>query len=223
MQDVKIETVKAIPALGGAAAYGITLNEMVGIATLTYIGLQMAYLIWKWRREARGGSGNGQSGKSVRAVAIVLMSVGGLATLLSVATPIVKGHEGKTNHAIIPVPGDVPTICHGHTETAEMGQVRTDAECEALLRQDLSKAFMVVALHVNVEMPVERWVALASFVFNVGEGNFARSTLLRKLNAGDTVGACNELRRWVYAGGRKLKGLERRREAERALCLKGVG
>ena len=145
-----------------------------------------------------------------------------LAAALVAATPFVAGWEGIENKAYKDAVG-VTTICSGHTATAEMGQVKTDAECEALLRQDLSKAFMVVALHVNVEMPVERWVALASFVFNVGEGNFARSTLLRKLNAGDTVGACNELRRWVYAGGRKLKGLERRREAERALCLQGVG
>lgn len=145
-----------------------------------------------------------------------------VAAALVVATPFVAGWEGTENKAYKDAVG-VTTICSGHTATAEMGQVKTDAECEALLRQDLSKAFMVVAFHVNVEMPVERWVALASFVFNVGEGNFARSTLLRKLNAGDTVGACNELLRWTYAGGRKLKGLERRREAERALCLQGVG
>lgn len=223
----------SVPTTVTAATVGmLTASEWLTLLSICVVVMQLIIALPKflatlrsfagWLRQKFGGKG-GQSGKSVRAVAIAMMSVGGLATLLSVAAPIIKGHEGKTNHAIIPVPGDVPTICHGHTATAEMGQVKTDAECEALLRQDLSKAIMVVALHVDVTMPIERWVALASFVFNVGEGNFARSTLLKKLNAGDTVGACNELRRWVYAGGRKLKGLERRREAERALCLQGAG
>ncbi|WP_405045477.1 glycoside hydrolase family protein [Pseudomonas aeruginosa] len=50
----------------------------------------------------------------------------------------------------------------------------------------------------------------------------ARSTLLRKLNAGDVRGACAELSRWVYAGGKKLGGLVRRRAAERELCEIGL-
>jgi lysozyme len=64
--------------------------------------------------------------------------------------------------------------------------------------------------------------AIVSFTFNVGEGNLRRSTLLRKLNAGDIVGACNELPRWNKAGGRVLPGLVKRRAEERALCLEGA-
>ncbi|HCD1077247.1 TPA: glycoside hydrolase family protein, partial [Proteus mirabilis] len=47
---------------------------------------------------------------------------------------------------------------------------------------------------------------------------FARSTLLKKLNAGDGAGACEEIKRWVYAGGKVWRGLVSRREVESALC-----
>ncbi len=68
----------------------------------------------------------------------------------------------------------------------------------------------------------ETRAALGSFTYNVGVGAFNSSTLLRKAKSGDLIGACNELTRWVYAGGRKLKGLVIRREAERELCLSGL-
>jgi len=53
--EKSIETVKAVPAIGGAVTYSITLNEVVAIATILYIALQIAYLIWKWRKEAKRG------------------------------------------------------------------------------------------------------------------------------------------------------------------------
>ena len=71
----------------------------------------------------------------------------------------------------------------------------------------------------RVPMPDTRRAALASFVYNVGPGAYQRSTLLRRLNGGDTVGGCNELLRWNRAGGQVLPGLTARREAERELCL----
>ena len=77
-------------------------------------------------------------------------------------------------------------------------------------------------ISAQVALPEPPRAALASFVYNVGEGNFARSTLLRKLNQGDLRGACHELSRWVYAGGRKLNGLVSRRATERELCLAGL-
>ena len=59
--------------------------------------------------------------------------------------------------------------------------------------------------------------AMTSLAFNIGLAAFAKSTLLRKFNAGDVAGASREFDRWVYASGKKMKGLERRRKAERAL------
>ncbi|ELI8160614.1 glycoside hydrolase family protein, partial [Yersinia enterocolitica] len=51
--------------------------------------------------------------------------------------------------------------------------------------------------------------------------NFKTSTLLHRINQGDTAGACDQLRRWTYAGGKPWKGLQNRREIERELCLAG--
>ena len=60
--------------------------------------------------------------------------------------------------------------------------------------------------------------AFLSFAFNVGNRAFCDSTLARKANAGDMAGACAELSRWTYAGGKQLPGLVRRRATERAVC-----
>ena len=56
--------------------------------------------------------------------------------------------------------------------------------------------------------------ALVSFAFNLGSGALQRSTLRRKINRDDHLAVPAEFRRWVWAGGRKLKGLVRRRKAE---------
>ncbi len=118
-------------------------------------------------------------------------------------------------------PVGIPTVCYGHTATAVVGQTRTAAECEALLQEDLGKALDVVDRQLP-DLPPTTRAAFGSFVYNVGAGAFQSSTLLRKAKAGDLIGACNELPRWVYAGGRVLNGLVRRREAERDLCLEGL-
>ena len=67
-----------------------------------------------------------------------------------------------------------------------------------------------------------QFAALVSFVFNCGIGNFKRSTLLRRVNAGDFAGAAREFPRWNKAGGQVLKGLTLRREAEAALFMRAV-
>lgn len=133
------------------------------------------------------------------------------------------GHfEGNRNEAYID-PVGIPTMCYGHTQGVHMGQQLSDRECQQLLKEDLGKAFRVVDRYSDLPLPPTRRAALASFVYNVGPGAFQRSTLLRKLNAGDVRGACNELARWVYAGGKRLDGLVRRRAVELALCLYGLG
>nr|WP_254045835.1 lysozyme [Paenalcaligenes hominis] len=98
----------------------------------------------------------------------------------------------------------------------------TPEKCDALTRQEVVKALNVVDSSVSKPLPDGMRVAFSSFIYNVGPGAYQRSTLLRKVRAGDYVGACNELPRWAYAGGRKLRGLERRREAERQICLSSL-
>nr|WP_269497860.1 lysozyme [Castellaniella sp. S9] len=118
-------------------------------------------------------------------------------------------------------PVGIPTICEGFTHGVKMGDVATPAQCDALTRQEVARALAVVDASAP-GLPDGPRVALASFVYNVGPGAYNGSTLLRKLRAGDVIGACKELPRWVYAGGRKLAGLVKRRNAEMQICLSGL-
>jgi lysozyme len=117
--------------------------------------------------------------------------------------------------------GSVWTIGWGHTRTAKQGMEITLFQAERLLIRDVKSSVDAVNKYVKVYITQNMFDALVSFTFNVGSGALARSTLIRRLNAGDIEGAANEFLRWVYAGGEVLKGLVRRREAERNLFLDG--
>lgn len=144
-----------------------------------------------------------------------------LAGALTIAVPLVGYFEGRNLLAYLD-PVGIPTICDGITHGVELGQTATDAECDSLLAAELGAAITSVDHLSKQPQPDTRRAALGSFVFNVGAGAFAGSTLLRKLNAGDIAGACAELSRWVYAKGRTLAGLIKRRAAERQLCEVGL-
>ncbi|MDQ7967109.1 lysozyme [Pseudomonas plecoglossicida] len=144
-----------------------------------------------------------------------------LAATISIATAVVASFEGlRTKTYLDPI--GIPTICYGHTATAKIGQSKSPEECKAQLSKDLLIAIEDVESRVKVPLTVERRAALVSFVYNVGGTKFGSSTLLKKLNAGDPVGACAELSKWVYAGGVRLNGLVTRRAEERALCEVGL-
>lgn len=143
-----------------------------------------------------------------------------LAGSLAMAVSIVGFFEGRELVGYAD-PVGIPTVCYGHTATAKLGDTKSPEECERLLQQDLGIALRAVDKALPV-LPPQTRAALGSFTYNVGVGAFNGSTLLRKAKAGDLIGACNELSRWVYAGGRKLSGLVNRRAAERELCLSGL-
>ena len=88
-----------------------------------------------------------------------------------------------------------------------------------LLREDIKVAEKAVSEYTDVDLSQNEFDALVSFTFNLGGGAFRRSTLLRKLNEGDRAEAADQLLRWNRAGGRVLRGLTRRREAERTMFL----
>jgi len=140
------------------------------------------------------------------------------AGVIAAAIGLVAAWEGRSLVAYVD-PVGIPTICDGFTHGVKMGDVATPERCDALTEQEVRKALAVVDRSVPQSLPDGVRVALASFVYNVGAGAYDRSTLLRKLRAGDLVGACNQLPLWVYAGSKKLRGLELRREAERKICL----
>lgn len=145
----------------------------------------------------------------------------GGASAIVIAAALLGGHdglEGRRHEPYRDVVG-VLTVCDGHTgKDIIPGKRYTDAECDALLNKDLALVAARVDPLIKASIPNSERAALYSFAYNVGTGAFARSTLLKKLNAGDQAGACNELKRWTYAGGRQWKGLVTRREIEREVC-----
>ena len=132
---------------------------------------------------------------------------------------IIKKHEGLRLEAYLPTPNDGWTIGYGHTHTTKQGMKITAGQAESLLRKDIIWVEKAVNTLVVVPLTQNQFDALASFVFNVGEGAFSTSTLLRLLNSGDYEGAANQFLRWNKQKGRVLNGLTKRREEERKLFL----
>lgn len=117
--------------------------------------------------------------------------------------------------------GGVWTIGYGHTGPEVIkGLWITVRHAEELLVIDLAEAEAAVDMLVSVPLNENEFSALASLVYNIGAGRFRSSTMLRLLNMEHRVRAAAEFKRWIYDNGRIVKGLVRRRAAERALFEK---
>ena len=134
---------------------------------------------------------------------------------------LIKEFEGFREKAY-KCPAGVWTIGYGHTGGVKEGDVVTSNEAEKLLIQDLDWAEKVVYKHVNVFLNQNQFDALVSFVFNVGSGNFQKSTLLKRLNSGQYSDVPHELKRWNKGGGVVLPGLVRRRRVEGELFMEEI-
>src|SRR5215510_3407914 len=114
------------------------------------------------------------------------------------------------------------TIGYGHL--IKRGEVFdgpiTEERASELLEHDLGLAESAVDDLVTVPLNDNQYAALVDFVYNVGKGNFEASTLLKLLNSGKYAAASNEFLKWVYAGGRRIEGLARRRSAEKTLFVR---
>ena len=115
-------------------------------------------------------------------------------------------------------PAGVPTIGYGHTQgvTLSSPPIREEQASGMLVRDLGSFAHLVEGL-VHVPVTQSQFDALVSFAYNLGAAALAKSTLLQRLNAGDTAGAAQEFARWVHRGQQVLTGLVARRAAERAM------
>jgi len=132
--------------------------------------------------------------------------------------------EGKETRAYRDIVG-VWTICYGDTANVQPGQVATDAECQARLERQLiahAKPVMQCVPGLAAKGREYALAASASLAYNIGPGAFCRSTAARRFNAGDWRGGCDAFLAWNRAGGRVIRGLDNRRRAERALCLKAA-
>lgn len=109
-------------------------------------------------------------------------------------------------------------VCYGHDDPGLIrGTIYTREQCEALLDDDLLKHAEALAC-IKTDMTDGQKAAFVSFAYNVGVGAFCGSTLVKLANAGDMAGACAQLSRWTYAGGKQLPGLVKRRADERRIC-----
>jgi lysozyme len=118
--------------------------------------------------------------------------------------------------------GGVWTIGVGHTgPDVSPAILWTQEQADAALERDLKVAELAMLKHVKVKtLTANQVAALTSFVFNLGETQFAKSQLLTKINASDHTGAALEIVKWHNDNNQKVKGLLRRRLEEAALYLK---
>ena len=135
---------------------------------------------------------------------------------------LIKRFEGFSPTIYI-CPGGWPTIGYGHVvrkherDRFEAG-INEDAGA-TLLRHDVGVSESAVLRLIQVPLDEGQFDALVSFTFNLGAGALQRSTLRRKVNREEHGAVPAEFRRWVWASGQKLTGLERRREAEASLYV----
>lgn len=113
----------------------------------------------------------------------------------------------------------IPTIGYGHTLDVKMGDSCTPEQADEWLAEDLEAAEHCINRLVTTTLSQNQFDALVSLVFNIGCGNFADSTVRRRLNALDYAGAADAILMWNKAAGETNQGLVNRREAERELFL----
>ncbi|MBO1853261.1 lysozyme [Burkholderia cenocepacia] len=171
--------------------------------------------------------------------AVVARVAGAAAVAAALFTAQFEGHSNK----VYLDPVGIPTVCDGHARTdphgkpLRLGQTYSDEVCSYLLGKDISEADKAVQRLVKVPLSEGERIAYTDFAFNAGAANLAASTLLKKVNAGDRVGACHELPRWTCAtvekgkgdasgmcatrdrSKKQLPGLVKRRDAAMRTCL----
>jgi len=135
---------------------------------------------------------------------------------------LIKGYEGLRMSAHY-APTEQWTVGYGHTDSARHGMSVTEGDAERLLRSDVQPIEQLIGDTVRAPLNQNEHDALVSLIFNIGEDNWRRSTVLRKLNAGDKLGAANAFEHWTKAFVNNelvtLDGLVRRRAAEKSLFL----
>ena len=130
---------------------------------------------------------------------------------------LIKRFEGFSPTIYI-CPAGYPTIGYGHVvqedERDQFAEGIDEQEAENLLQRDVRWAERGVLRLIDVPLTDGQFDALVSFTFNLGIGALQRSTLRRKVNREEHAQVPREFMRWVWAGGKRLKGLERRRSTE---------
>lgn len=128
-------------------------------------------------------------------------------------------YEGYTDEAVIPVPGDVPTIGFGTTGGVKIGDTTTPPKALARVLLDVGTYEGALKQCVKVPLAQNEYDAFIILSYNIGPSAFCNSTLVKKLNAGDYEGACEEILKWDKFKGKPLRGLTVRRKGEYERCI----
>lgn len=133
---------------------------------------------------------------------------------------LIKTSEGFRNKAYLDT-GNVWTVGYGTTRINGRPVNKSDVVDElfavVLLKEDVASACGTVNRLVKVPLTQNMFDSLVDLVYNIGESQFIKSTLLRKLNLKDYVGASNEFPKWVFDNGKVQPGLVSRRLREQSL------
>lgn len=145
------------------------------------------------------------------------------AAVIASATPFIAKWEGLKTEAYRDIVG-IPTVCYGETRGVSMTDRYTKEECFQMLEKAVGEYYQgLQPFMTNPDIPVSVQASMLELAYNVGISAVGRSTMMRLANQGKYVEACNELGKWVKAGGRTVKGLENRRaDSKRNLCLRGL-
>jgi lysozyme len=144
-----------------------------------------------------------------RNVAAISLSA---AALVGIATW--EGYVGQAYQDIV----GIWTIGFGSTENVRQGQTINPVAALQRKINDVQKFEGALKQCVTVPLHQYEYDAYLSLAYNIGPTAFCNSTLVRKLNASDYEGACKEILRWNRAGGKVVRGLANRREAEYRQC-----
>lgn len=144
----------------------------------------------------------------------------GVAGALALALPLISKWEGRSLDPYRDIVG-VWTVCDGETRV-EMRRY-TRAECDAMTKQAAGEfAAEVLRCTPSLVHRPNQLAAATSLAYNIGARAYCGSSIARKFNAGDYRGGCMAFGKWVYAGGKPVKGLENRRRDEIKVCLQGL-
>ncbi len=137
----------------------------------------------------------------------------------------VAGWEGYYPRPYRDIVG-VLTVCYGETEGIKATDNFTKEQCKSKLALKLPRYWFEIERcmgpAVVAKLTDNMKVAFTSGAYNFGSGAFCKSSIVRRLKAGDYEGACEALLAFNRAGGRVVRGLVNRRNAEYEVCMKGV-
>lgn len=151
------------------------------------------------------------------------ITAGVAAAVIAASTPFIAKWEGLSLVAYRDIVG-VPTVCYGETRGVQMGDKYTKAECEEMLRKSVAEYYAKLQPYMtNKDIPIGVQASLLELAYNVGIQAAGTSTMMKLANQGKYKEACQQLDRWVKAGGGKVQGLvNRRADSKVNLCLKGL-